>query len=171
MRIYIFIFLSGLLSCNQPVKGPRGKLYKNAAEYNNHIISRQQKVMIDIGKFVSLSNTDLDSALIFLKICTDSTDARIRDIEEMPLFKGDSSLKNSALDLFRFYRRVFSEDYASLIVFWREHGRATPEGIAETNRVIKQISVDEEKLDKRFHNVQTDFAEKYHMKMEEKQTD
>ena len=161
------VFYMILISCNPPVKGKNGQVYRNAAEYNNYIIERQSTIMKDIARFVRVSNTSLDSADKELDRSIPGL-ARMRtEIGDMPLYKGDSSLRNSAIRLFSFYNRLFTEDYKQLLLFWRTNGRQTRLGINETNRVIEKITLEEEKYDKDFHNTQKDFAEKNHMKIKE----
>jgi hypothetical protein len=156
-----------LIACNPPVKGKNGQVYRNAAEYNNYIIERQSIIMKDIAAFVRISNTSLDSADLELDKSIPELARMNTEIRDMPLYKGDSSLRNSAVRLFHFYYRLFTEDYKQLIQFWRTNGRQTRLGINETNRVIDKITLEEEKYDKNFHNTQKDFAEKNHMKIKE----
>jgi hypothetical protein len=156
-----------LSACNQPVKGRNGQVYKNAAEYNNYIIERQSVIMKDIAGFVRISNTSLDSANQALDTYLPELDRIITEIQDMPAYKGDSSLRNTAVNLFSFYRKLFIQDYKQLILYWREHGRQTREGIDETKRVIDKITLEEETYDKSFHNTQKDFAERNNMKIKE----
>jgi hypothetical protein len=41
----------------------------------------------------------------------------------------------------------------------------TEEGAAKVNSIVEDISKEEEKLDKAFHNAQTEFANKNNMKL------
>ena len=160
LTVAIFGFF---VSCKRP--GANG--YKNAVEYNDHIIDQQSIVMKNIGNFVRTSNRNLDSADHLLDRYIIDLGAMVNDIQSMPLYKGDSLLRNSAADLFTFYRKLFREDYRLLLQYWREHGRQSPEGLAEANRVVEKITIEEEKYDKGFHNAQRDFAEKFNIKLRE----
>jgi len=162
-RTIISISLLLLLSCNP--KGSNG--YKNAATYNNHIIDQQKIVMTDIASFSRALGQNIDSAENLLSIYRPQLDSIVSGISNMPDFKGDVSLRNSATDLFTFYRKLFTDDYENLIIYWREHERNSPEGMAEANRVIQKISIEEEQYDKSFHKAQKEFAEKFDVKLNE----
>jgi len=58
----LFLFIAVFIACNNPVKGRNGVVFKNPADYNDYIISRQTiliKNILDLGK---KADSDVDSA-------------------------------------------------------------------------------------------------------------
>ena len=156
-----------VLACSQPVRGKNGKLYKNAVEYNDYIVSRQTIIMKNVMDFVKVSGTDLDLAAKMLDRYIPEMDSIIADVKAMPPYKGDSILRDAAIGSFGFYKKVFGNEYKQLVNIRRSGGTGTEEGVAEMNKIVEQITLQEEQYDKIFHNAQEDFAKKNNMKLEE----
>ena len=96
-----------LTSCkNETPKGANGVTYKSAVEYNDYIVSRQTTLMKNIMKFISVAENDLDSAEGMLDGYVKETATMVTDIKGMPAFKGDSSLRNAAVNIFGFYKKT-----------------------------------------------------------------
>jgi hypothetical protein len=160
----IAAFSSG---CSRPAKGRNGEVYKNAVQYNDYLVSRQNRIIKNVLEFVRVSDISLDSAGNLLDKYVIEIDTIIMEIKGMPPYKGDSSLRNAAVRTFTFYEKVFNNEYRQLIDLRRQGANETEEGIAEMNKIVEQITVQEEKYDKIFHNSQRDFAEKNNMRLEE----
>jgi hypothetical protein len=169
MRYLFFtaIIWACVAACNQPVKGKNGQVYKSAVQYNDYIIGRQTILIKDVMDMLKVAQTDLDSANKMLDNFVVKTGGLITDIEGMPPYKGDSSFRNAAIASFTFYKKVFGNEYKQLISIRKDGGDATEEGIAKMNKIVDNISREEEKYDKTFHNAQKDFADKNHMKLGE----
>lgn len=167
---YLFIALTmllGLSACNEPVKGRNGQVYKSASEYNDYIVGRQTTIMKNVMEFVEASQTDLDSAEKMLDTYIVDLDKMINEIRDMPPYKGDSALRDAAIASFSFYKKIFGNDYKQLIDI-RTSGRAeTQEGQDEMNKIVDNITREEEKYDKEFHNAQRSFADKNNMRLRE----
>jgi hypothetical protein len=167
-RFLLIAFISSIIiSCNEPVKGRNGELYRSAAQYNDYIVSRQSKVMKNVMDFVSVSETSLDSAEKLLDKYILQMDKIIEEISGMPAYKGDSALRDAAKATFVFYRKIFGKEYKEIIEIRREGGAFTEQGVAEMNGIVDRISREEEQYDKAFHNAQRDFAAKNNMKLTE----
>ena len=48
------------------------------------------------------------------------TGSMINDIKGMPAFKGDSSLRDAAVNIFGFYKKIFDNDYRDVIHLRKE---------------------------------------------------
>jgi hypothetical protein len=94
-------------------------------------------------------------------------DSMIIDIKGMPPYKGDTSFRDAAIRSFNFYKKAFDNEYKQLIHIRQNGGNTTEEGIAEMNRIVDNITSEEEKYDKAFHNAQKNFADKNHLKLGE----
>jgi hypothetical protein len=167
MRYYfLLIAIAGIfITCKQSVKGENGVVYKSAVEYNDYIISRQSTLIKNVMDFVKVSQTDLDSADKILDKNVAEISIMIKDLNGMPAYKGDSTLRNAAINLFQFYKRVFGNEYKKLIEIRRSGGDSTSEGVVEMNSIVERVTKEEESYDKSFHNAQKDFAEKNNMKL------
>ena len=167
LKYYIFFiaFAGIIIACKQSVKGENGVVYKSAVEYNDYIISRQSTLIKNVMDFVKVSQNDLDSADKMLDKNVAELSIMINDLNGMPAYKGDSILRNAAINLFQFYKKVFSNEYKKLIEIRRNGGGATADGIAEMNGIVERITKEEESYDKNFHNAQRDFAQKNNMKL------
>jgi hypothetical protein len=155
------------VACNEPVKGRDGQVYKSASEYNDYIVGRQTTIMKNVMDFVEVSQTNLDSAEKMLDVYIVDLDRIIGQIRDMPAYKGDSALRDAAIASFSFYKKIFGNDYKQLIAI-RNSGRAeTQEGQDEMNKIVENITREEEKYDREFHNAQRSFADKNNMKLRE----
>ena len=165
--LFAFLVLAAFIACNQPVKGKNGVVYKSATEYNDYIVAYQTTIMNQVVDFVAASKVDLDSASRMLDRFVVEIDTMVNNIKAMPPYKGDSSLRDAAINSFQFYRRIFGNEYKQLLKI-RQSGQAeTPEGIDEMTGIVEKITKDEEKFDKEFHNAQGDFAKKHNMRLTE----
>ena len=152
-------------ACNQPVKGKNGQVYKSAVQYNDYIIGRQSTLIKNILDLSATAQTNLDSASKMLDRYIVETDSMIVDINGMSPYEGDSTFRNAAIASFAFYKKIFGNEYKQLINIRKNGGDATEEGIAEMNRIVGDITKEEEKYDKSFHNAQKNFADKNNMKL------
>ncbi|HKB43269.1 MAG TPA: hypothetical protein VKC90_02730 [Chitinophagaceae bacterium] len=161
------IIVAGLLACNQEIKGKNGVVYKSAVQYNDYIISRQNTLIKNILDLSVIAQTNLDSADKILDKYVVETDSMIIDVNGMPLYKGDSTFRNAAIASFAFYKKTFGNEYKQLISIRKNGGDATEEGVAEMKKIVNDITREEEKYDKAFHNAQKNFADKNNMKLGE----
>lgn len=164
--IFTLVIVTGFIACKSSVKGNNGVSYKSPVDYNNYIVTRQTSLIKKVLSFTELAQHNLDSAREVLSLYAGQTDAMIKEIQGMPPFRGDSSLRQSALKSFTFYKKVFNDDYQRLIEIRKQGGDQTEEGAAEMNGIVEKLSKEEEQLDKAFQNAQQNFAEKYKMKLE-----
>ena len=82
-----FLFIVVFIACNNPVKGRNGVVFKDPADYNDYIISRQTiliKNILDLGK---KADSDVDSAYGMLDTYTNDATRIIAEIKDMPSYK------------------------------------------------------------------------------------
>jgi len=166
MKITLLIlFITAFVSCNQPVKGRNGVIFKSASQYNDFIVGRQTAVMKNVMDFVRVSETNLDSAETMLDEYVVGLEKIIEEINGLPPYKGDSVLRDAAAATFVFYKRIFSNEYKELIDIRKKGGAFTEEGVTAMNQIVDRITQEEDRYDKAFHNAQRDFAAKNNMKL------
>lgn len=168
MRSLIFALLlfAGLAACKQSVTGKNGVTYKSPSAYNDYIVNRQTQLMKRVMDFGKVADLNLDSAEQLLQQSVKETAKMVEEIEGMPPYKGDSSLRDAAAASFRFYKRVFEKDYAEILAI-RKKGpeNISTEDVSEANRIVAKISKEEEGFDKAFHLAQQQYASKHNMKL------
>lgn len=159
-----FVFVLAACKNEQP-KGANGVTYKSAVQYNDYIVSRQTKLMRNIMDFVKVAQTDLDSAELMLDNYVKETGTMVMDLKGMPAFKGDSALRDAAVSIFGFYKKIFDHDYRDII-----HLRQDQEGDATVieeriQQIVKNVEEEEKGYDSRFQGAQKAFAKKNNMKL------
>jgi hypothetical protein len=164
--LLLAVAITTLYACNKPVKGRNGVAYKNAVQYNDYIVGRQTKLMKNVLAFGKVADYNLDSAEVMLTDFVDETDKMITDIKGMPPYKGDSTLRDAAINSFTFYKRVFGKDYVDLLHI-RKRGELGESDVTEMQGIVDKISKEEEGYDDAFHRAQRDFAKKHNMKLRE----
>ena len=167
MRQFLVIIILGcvIISCNQPIKGPNGVTYKSASQYNDYIVNRQSTLMQYVLDFSKAAEIDLDSAQKMLEKYTMEAALMIGEIKGMPVYKGDSSLRDAAVRSFNFYKNVFQNDYSRIIYFRKKGAAMTDAEKSEMNTIDGRITKDEEGLQKSLHKAQRNFAGKNNMKL------
>ena len=167
-KIFFFLLMTvNVIACKQSVKGTNGVTYKSPVQYNDYIVGRQTTLMKNIVDFSKASEVNLDSAEKMLDSYVNETTNMIYEIKGMPPYKGDSSLRDAAVRTFSFYKKVFEDDYKQIIRLNIDGESNTEEGTEKMKRIVEDISKEEEKLDKAFHNAQSEFANKNNMKLME----
>lgn len=162
-----FLLAIFLVSCNRPVKGTNGVTYKNPAEYNDYIVSRQSTLVRAMLEFDKLSKDDLDAAVNLLNRNAQDAELIIIEVKGMPPYKGDSSLRDAAVNLFSFYKRLYSVTYPQMIAIRKKGEAITDEDIAEIVRLSDKVTSEEEGLDKTLLEAQELFAQRNNMKLQE----
>ncbi len=167
-KIVLLLFIAAAFTaCKQKesIKGENGITYTDPAQYNDYIVTRQTSLVRKIMDFSTAAQTNLDTAASLLGKYEKQTAVMIDEIKGMPPYNGDSSLRETAIRSFNFYKRVFKDDYKQLIDIRKAGGDQTEEGVAEMNRIVENLSKEEEVLDKAFHAAQRSFATKHKMKL------
>ncbi len=140
--------------------GANGVTYDNALDYNDYIINRQNDIMKDITAYSQAAEISIDEADKGLdKMITDAS-IKLKDIEGMPAFNGDSVLRNAAIALFSLYKTDFGNEFRSMHQLKRkvEEGTATDEDHQKLGKFSDNISAKEDPLDEKFKEAQTKFA-------------
>ena len=164
----IFVILVfGMIACNQAPMGRNGVAFKSAVQYNDYIVNRQAKHIQNVLDFSKAAGKNLDSAEKMLDKFTGETAIFVEELKDMPAYKGDSSLRDAAVRIFNFYKKVFQIDYPRIIQIRKKGDEMTNEELEEMKDIVGKITRDEEGYDKSFHNIQKNFADKNNIKLTE----
>lgn len=154
-----------LAACRETPEGRNGVTYKNAVDYNDYIISRQKLVIKKMLSFGKAAGINPDSAAGLLDTFALETTRLIKEVQDMPPFKNDSVFRDAAVNSFRFYKRVFEDDYKHLLQVRKRDDLAPEELQKEMNDITEKLARDEEQYDKAFHKAQESFAGKNNMQL------
>ncbi len=166
--LFILVVVTiSLVSCNQSVKGKNGVTYKSAVQYNDYIITRQTMLMKNVLDFGKIADENLDSAESILKKYSLQAEEMINELKGMPPYKGDSALRDAAVQSFGFYKRVFDRDYIDILNIRKKGTDISDEDVEKANIIVDKIGKEEEVFDKAFHKAQQKYADKNNMKLKE----
>lgn len=155
-----------LLSCSIPVaQGRNGARFATALEYNNYIIERQSGVIYHIMDLTKKAEADLETTEMLINRGVALTDSVLADVKGLSDFKGDSALRNSAIDMFSFYRKVFDNDYREIMAIRKKGDAVTGDDVLRLQLIQQGLEREESEKDKHFHNAQQDFAERNHLRL------
>jgi len=156
-----------MASCNPPVKGKNGVVYKSAVDYNDYIVDRQSQVVKMIEKFSEVSQSGADKANAFLTESAIKVDKIITEVEGMPEWKGNSAMRDKGVAMFKYYKNIFDDKYKKIIAITSD-GQVTPEEEKEQEIIVKAIGDEGTPLEDAFISAQKDFASKTNMRLEKK---
>lgn len=167
MKNIFFILTIAVLftDCKEKLAGTNGVSYKTPIQYNDYIVSRQTTLMKNIVAFGKMAQANPDSAGNMLNVFAKETTGFIREIKGMPLYKGDSSLRNAGVNIFTFYKKVFEVYYKQILEISKSGENGTEAGLSKLNNIVTDLNKEEEEVDKVFHTAQKDFAEKNKMNL------
>lgn len=150
------MFASGLFSQNS-----------KAIEYNDKIIDEQSKIILLTLEVVEFMDTDLDKSEKKRLEAVKQIDKSILVIEQMGAFEGNNELRSSSLELFKFYKKIFAEEYKVILDILKKGENITEEDITVISEFYNTISEEEFILDEKLEKAQGQFAEKYGFEIEE----
>lgn len=138
----------------------------SGTEYNDLIVDEQTKIGEKIIAFSSAeTNEDMELAL---KVMIEQIDASIATVKNIGNWKGDASLKNSAIGLFNFYRSIATVEYRELLNILK-HDEISESDAARMDAIMADITKREEKFDADFAYNQEEFAKRNNFTLEPNQ--
>ncbi len=154
----IVILLAGCKTKN--TVGAKGVAYKTALEYNEYIIHLQMDMKKDITEYTDAANVSIDEADKSLDKIINDASIKLKEIEGMPAFNGDTAFRNAAIALFSFYKTSFSNDFKEMHQLQRKvaAGTATDDVQEKLDKFEDVVSEKEAPLDAKFQETQAKFA-------------
>ena len=134
-----------------------------ATEYNNKIINEQSKVLDLVLEFnAKIDQDSFAQARSLLDKTVVQCDSSINTIDALGEFDGDAAFKNAAIDLFKFYKRIFSQDYKELLDII-EMSEPTDGDYLRAADIAKKIENEEKVVDDKIQSTQKAFADKHNV--------
>ncbi|MEO7312187.1 MAG: hypothetical protein ABIX01_17420 [Chitinophagaceae bacterium] len=153
------------VGCKTTAKGKNGVVYNSAVEYNDYIVTKQTDLVKQIIRFSKeAQDGDLTAAGRTVDDAVSFSDKAITDIEGMPEWKGNTTMRDNAVNLFKFYKEIFARDYRRILEM-KGDNQLTPEEESEYNKMMANITSKEGDLDKEFKASQQSFAKDNNMKV------
>jgi hypothetical protein len=135
----------------------------SADDYNDKIVREQIAILKSNLNFSKLlSSSDIKGARKALNDTKIQCESSIEILSTMEPLNGDSKFRDKTLELFRFYKRIFTNDYKTVLDIIAAPP-ATQEGIERIYAITAAITLEEEKLHKELKEEQFAFAKKHRM--------
>ena len=134
--------------------------FKDAVEYNDYIVGKQTDIAVLINGLMDIINDTLSTAeqahakrtSAIMKMNT-----IIEDVKAMPDWKGNTELRDASVELFKFYRTCFQNEYKEMIdIVYKTD--ATDDDYARLDTLLAQVSEKEKPMDDKFAAAQAAFA-------------
>jgi len=138
-----------------------------AIDYNDKIVDEQSKIIVLTLEFVDLIDIDLNACETKRVEMVKQIETSILVVEKMGSFEGNSELRTAALNLFRFYKKVYSVEYKMFLDYLLKGEDITEEEVTELTEISTRIGEEEVVLDEAFAIAQENFAVKYGFVIEE----
>ncbi|MBK7374642.1 MAG: hypothetical protein KTQ13_11015 [Ferruginibacter sp.] len=160
----IFAFFMIALQSNAQVKS-----FETAVAYNDFIVAEQTKVGETIKAFIDTYGSSKDSSVIqeARRKIVIQADSAVKQVKMLVPFKGDTSLKRNAINLFGFYYQIAAKEYDQLVQLGFDTKKSNEEISKEMTAIIQGITAREKLLDAYFQEAQKTFAAKYNIKLSE----
>lgn len=140
---------------------------QKAIEYNDAIINEQTKIIDLTLELVEMMDTDIEKCKDIRLEIVQQCDKSLVAIKALEGFEGSEKLKNSAIDLFTFYKKIYSNEYKQLFEILDKGENITEEDLAYIENMEVDVTKQEEKYDKAFADAQQELATKFNFMIEE----
>ena len=163
MKVFISLLTISFLllqSCNS-------KPSMTPVEYNDTIIKEQAKIIELMFELVAKIETNLDECeAVRLKTIV-QCDSSIQLVSKMEPFDGDASMRNTALDLFKFYKKAYENEYKEMIAILQLGDEITADDMARITLLNEELAKKETTFDAAFQGAQSAFAKKNNILIED----
>lgn len=135
----------------------------SAVDYNDSIVNEQNKI---IEHILAMSNATYDIVECDkhrLKII-EQCDSSLALVGAMNPFDGNSDLRDAALNLFKFYKDIASNDFKRILEILNMDEPADAD-YEELDQIDAKIAERELTLDASFQNAQKAFSEKHNLEL------
>lgn len=140
---------------------------QKAVEFNNLVINEQQRISELAIKLVDTMRSDISKCKEFRLDIVKQCDESLAAIKKLKGFEGSERMKNAAIELFSFYKKIYSNEYKQMFDILDKGENITEEDLAFIQQMEVEVAKQEEKLDKEFADAQQELATKFNFQMEE----
>lgn len=161
LRSLLLLFTFVLLS------NSKAQNFSTPVEYNDYIVNSQNELvnlLLVFNDEVSADGATEDSLLALADQMTLKAESLVSRVQAMSDYEGNWDLRNSAIELFQFYVRTFSNEYREMIklIFVEELDEAT---LTKLNEILETVTNSEAYYDNKFAEAQQAFAKKHNIEL------
>lgn len=138
--------------------------YSSAVEYNDYIVKKQQDLMNDVIKLSA--NQDVNNFEKTINDMIPKIEQSIKDIQGMPAWNGDTTFRNKALDLFKFYHEACTNEFSTVVKSLKDV-QTNPDNVTKIQEITTDVSKREEDFDNAIQQAQQNFAKNNNMDIKE----
>lgn len=134
--------------------------FKDAVEYNDYIVLKQQRIGVQLNEYVSMAaDTTTTADNLEAKRLAAVTEATklTNDVKKMPAWKGNTAFRDAAVKLFSFYQSTLNNEFKEIgeILLKNE---LTEDDYKKIEELQKKITAIEAPLDDVYLDAQKKFA-------------
>lgn len=148
-----------LPSCNQEKPHAGDIIFYNPVEYNDFIVDHQNAIIRHMVKLTDAFDNGTEEEIKFqYKALVCRSDSSLAKMEQLSDYEGDTLLRHSAVDLLRFYNRIFHKEYKEMIDIFLKGNLASDADISRLNIIVNSVRTEEERLNQALSLAQNQFA-------------
>lgn len=153
-HLFFFLFVFGLSQFSS-AQTPK---FATPVAYNDYIVDQQYKISATVNQLIeSLDSGNLAYSTTKLDAMKKASDEAIARIKGLPAFKGNTSFRDAAAELFVFYKTCAENEFKELVVLLL--GSSKPDNYMDRIAALqKQVDEKEKKLDDVYISEQKKFA-------------
>jgi hypothetical protein len=161
MRLLFSISMLFLLfACNNSSK-------LSPIDYNNQVVNEQNKIIQGVLKYVdAISTNSADAEKIRLSL-VEQCERSLKIAEAMDGYNGDTRLRDTAIDLFKFYLKISEGSFKEISEINSKGDEITVEDIERLQTLESEMDKKEAFLDNALVSAQDEFSKKYNFKLGE----
>lgn len=157
LLLFTFVFLAN----------SKAQTFSTPVAYNDYIVISQNELvslLLVFNEQVAADDAVKSDLLALTDVMTLKAKSLVSKVEAMADYEGNWELRNSALELFRFYVKTFSTEYPEMIelLFAPALDEAT---LAKLNVILEKVTTEESFYDTKFAEAQQAFAKKHNIEL------
>jgi hypothetical protein len=142
--------------------------FENPADYNNHIVARQDSVLEkSIYYSIQTAHSDDENANNAMRLeVIRQIDQSIAELKNTATYKNDAKLRDESIDVLTLYKEAFTTEFQE-VIFLKKNSTASFEALEKYFRAQDRAENKLNHASKKFANAQIDFAFKYKLSIEQ----
>jgi hypothetical protein len=142
--------------------------FENPADYNNHIVARQDSVLEkSIYYSIQTAHSDDENANNAMRLeVIRRIDQSIAELQNTATYKNDAKLRNESIEALTLYKEAFTTEFQE-VIFLKKNSMGSFEALEKYFRAQDRAENKLNHASKKFAKAQIDFASKYKLSIEQ----
>jgi hypothetical protein len=150
-------------SC-KPKRDPSKTYFDKPSEYNDFIVNHQKDVMSSFEDFAdAVNHGDKDSMSFFRKTLESRTLLAEESVGKLADFKGDTSFKAAAMDLFKYISYACDHELKEIVDIASKDSTITDEDVERIHTLSETYTLKEKEKNDALIKAQEQFAKKFNV--------